>query len=139
MFPDHARSGSDGINFDTVGASGDADFLAALKSVEKLKRLSRYKGRNGDVGEFVLGMHGDLEYEENRLAGLYPHLQVKLAEKAGVDLFGPVVNTKSNKLFPGIFHALCTLSKLVPKQPISPFIPTPAWCRRGSCYQHCSC
>ena len=35
------EAGSDGINFDTVGASGDADFLAALKAVERLKKISR--------------------------------------------------------------------------------------------------
>jgi len=27
------------------------------------------------------------------LAGLYPHEQVKLAQKAGVTIFGPVINT----------------------------------------------
>ena len=36
------------------------------------------------AGEFILGMHGDLFYEGARLAGLYAHEQVKMAEKAGV-------------------------------------------------------
>jgi len=52
------------------------------------------------AGEFILGMHGKLEFEGIRLAGLYPHKQVELAEKAGVSIFGPVVNTNSNKTFP---------------------------------------
>lgn len=51
----------------------------------------------GMVGEFVLGMHGKLTYQGNRLAGMYPHQQVKAAEKAGVSIFGLVVNTNSNK------------------------------------------
>ncbi len=106
------EAGSDGINFDTVGASGDADFLAALKAVEKLKKDHPcIQVEMGMAGEFVLGMHGDLKYEETRLAGLYPHLQVKLAEKAGVDLFGPVVNTKSNKTVPWNISRACTFIK----------------------------
>ena len=47
----------------------------------------------GMSGEFVLGMHGDLHYDGCRLAGLFPHQQVQLAEKAGATIFGPVVNT----------------------------------------------
>jgi len=54
----------------------------------------------GMAGEFILGMHGKLEFEGMRLAGLYPHKQVELAEKAGVSIFGPVINTNSNKSFP---------------------------------------
>ncbi len=51
-------------------------------------------------GEFILGMHSELEYDGVRLAGLYPHDQVKRAEKAGVTIFGPVVNTKTSKSCP---------------------------------------
>ena len=40
----------------------------------------------GMAGEFNLGMHGKLEFEGQRIAGLYPHQQVKMAEKAGVDI-----------------------------------------------------
>jgi dimethylamine---corrinoid protein Co-methyltransferase len=94
-------AGADGINFDTCGASGDADILAALLAAKEIK--SRYPGLGlemGMAGEFILGMHGKLEFEGIRLAGLYPHKQVELAEKAGVSIFGPVVNTNSNKTFP---------------------------------------
>jgi dimethylamine--corrinoid protein Co-methyltransferase len=45
-------------------------------------------------------MHGELQYNGVRLAGLYPHQQVKLAEKAGVTIFGPVVNTNTNRTIP---------------------------------------
>lgn len=94
-------AGADGMNFDTSGASGDADFLAALKAIEIIKEKHPDFGIEiGMAGEFVLGMHGGLKYDGTRVAGLYPHKQVKLAEKAGANIFGPVVNTNCNKSFP---------------------------------------
>lgn len=92
------ESGADGINFDTTGAAGDPDFLATLRATEILK--AKYPDmciEVGMAGEFVLGMHGEMMYGGTRLAGLYPHEQVKLAEKAGVTIFGPVVNTSTSK------------------------------------------
>lgn len=95
------EAGADGINLDTCGASGDADVLAALKAIEIIKQKYPDLGvEMGMAGEFVLGMHGQLEYDGVRLAGLYPHKQVKLAEKAGANIFGLVVNTNSNMSFP---------------------------------------
>ncbi|KJS80977.1 MAG: dimethylamine methyltransferase [Desulfosporosinus sp. BICA1-9] len=94
------EAGADGINFDTVGASGDADVLASLKAVEILKK--KYPDiaiEFGMAGEFILGMHGDLYFDGKRLAGLYPHQQVKVAEKAGATIFGAVINTNSSKTF----------------------------------------
>ncbi|MGF6376984.1 dimethylamine--corrinoid protein Co-methyltransferase [Clostridiales Family XIII bacterium PM5-7] len=94
-------AGADGMNFDTSGASGDADFLAALKAIEIIKgKYPDFGIELGMAGEFVLGMHGGLKYDDTRIAGLYPHKQVKLAEKAGANIFGPVVNTNCNKSFP---------------------------------------
>jgi len=94
-------AGADGINLDTCGASGDADILAALIAAKEIKKKYPDLGiEMGMAGEFILGMHGKLEFEGLRLAGLYPHKQVELAEKAGVSIFGPVVNTNSNKTFP---------------------------------------
>ncbi len=95
------ESGADGINFDTTGAAGDADFLATLEACEILK--GKYPDmcvEIGMAGEFILGMHGELTYQGVRLAGLYPHQQVALAEKAGVTIFGPVVNTNTSKSCP---------------------------------------
>ena len=95
------ESGADGFNLDTVGASGDADVLASFLAVEKLK--ANYPDiaiEVGMAGEFVLGMHGSLTYDGVRLAGLYPHDQVKLAEKAGAKIFGPVVNTSTDQSIP---------------------------------------
>jgi len=92
------ESGVDGINFDTTAAAGDADFLATLRAVEILKRKHPQIGiMVGMAGEFVLGMHGELTYNGVRLAGLYPHKQVELVEKAGATIFGPTINTNTGK------------------------------------------
>ncbi len=92
------ESGADGINLDTAGAAGDADFLASLLATEKLR--AKYPDmciELGTAGEFVLGMHSELEYKGHRLAGMYPHDQLKMAELAGATIFGPVANTKTSK------------------------------------------
>lgn len=106
------EAGSDGVNLDTAGAAGDADFLAALKAAEELKK--KYPDicvEMGTAGEFVLGMHGDLEYQGTRLAGLYPHQMVKLAEKAGVGIFGPVCNTTTSQTTPWNLSRAITFMK----------------------------
>ena len=95
------ESGADGINMDTTGAAGDADFLAALRATEILKE--KYPDiciELGMAGEFILGLHGELNYKGHRLAGMYVHNQVKMAEKAGVTIFGPVVNMKPSRSCP---------------------------------------
>lgn len=104
--------GADGINLDTSGAAGDADFLVSLKATEAIKeRFPDLNVEIGMAGEFVLGMHGKLKYDDVRLAGLYPHKQVKLAEKAGASIFGPVVNTNCNMTFPWNIARVCTFIK----------------------------
>jgi dimethylamine--corrinoid protein Co-methyltransferase len=45
-------------------------------------------------------LHGELEYDGIRLAGLYPHDQVRLAQKAGATIFGPAINIVTNKSLP---------------------------------------
>lgn len=95
------EAGADGINFDTTAAAGDAEFLATLKAVEILKKKYPEMGiEMGMSGEFILGMHGEIEYDGVRLAGLYPHDQLKLAQKAGVSIFGPAINIVTNKSLP---------------------------------------
>ncbi len=104
-------AGADGINLDTCGASGDADFLAALKATEIIKEKHPDFGVEiGMAGEFVLGMHGRLKYD-GKIGGMYPHQQVELAEKAGASIFGPVVNTNSSKSFPWNLARTVTLMK----------------------------
>jgi len=95
------EGGVDGINIDTVGAAGDADFLAALKATAILKEKYPDMGiEMGMAGEFVLGMHGDLTWEGVRLAGLFPNDQVKLAKKAGATIFGPAINIVTSGSLP---------------------------------------
>jgi dimethylamine--corrinoid protein Co-methyltransferase len=92
------ESGADGIDIDTAGALGDPDFLASLRATEILKQ--KYPNicvEIGMAGEFVLGTHGGLTYDGIRLAGLYPHKQVEVAEKAGATIFGPAINTSTKK------------------------------------------
>jgi dimethylamine--corrinoid protein Co-methyltransferase len=92
------ESGADGINLDTVGASGDADVKASLEAVRILSQKYPTTGfEMGMAGEFNLGMHGELAFDGEILAGMYPHKQVKMAEQAGVSIFGLVVNTNSSK------------------------------------------
>jgi len=91
-------AGSDGFNFDTTGSAGDADVVGTFKGVEKLRKACPDADiLLGMAGECVMGIHGSIEYDGKVVAGLFPHQQVKLAEKAGADVFGPVVNTNTGK------------------------------------------
>jgi dimethylamine--corrinoid protein Co-methyltransferase len=100
------------MNLDSSGAAGDADFLAALKATEIIRERFPDMGVElGMAGEFVLGMHGKLTYDGVRLAGLYPHKQVKLVEKAGASIFGAVVNTNCSQSFAWNIGRVCTFIK----------------------------
>ena len=92
------EAGADGIDFDTAGAAGDADLLATLLAVEKIRAKYPDMGIEvGMAGEFVLGMHGQLEYDGVRLAGLWPREQMELVRRAGATIFGPAVNVNTRK------------------------------------------
>jgi len=54
----------------------------------------------GMASEFVLGLHGGIEYNGKRLAGMFPHEQVKVAEEAGADIFGPAINVAATESTP---------------------------------------
>lgn len=106
------KAGADGMNLDTCGASGDADFLAGLKACERIRSTYPDMGvEMGMAGEFVLGMHGKLEYNGTKLAGLYPHKQVKLAEQAGATIFGCAINVDCNQSFAWNISKVCTMVK----------------------------
>ncbi len=93
--------GCEGINFDTAASAGDADFLATLEAVTGLKKVAPHMAVEvGMSSEFVLGMHGEIEYDGIRLAGLYPHEQVKVVEAAGADIFGPAINVNTSSSIP---------------------------------------
>ncbi len=106
------ESGADGINFDTTAAAGDAEFLATLRAIEILKKkYPQVCIEVGMAGEFVLGMHGELTYDGVRLAGLYPHKQLELVEKAGATIFGPAINTDTDKSCPWNVARAATFTK----------------------------
>jgi dimethylamine--corrinoid protein Co-methyltransferase len=54
----------------------------------------------GMSSEFVLGMHGEIYFDGERLAGMFPHKQVKMVEAAGGDIFGVAVNTNTSRSVP---------------------------------------
>ena len=90
--------GCEGLNFDTCGSAGDADFLAALQAVADLKEVTpNMPVIMGASGEFILGMHGDLTFNGKQLAGMYPHQQTKVAEAAGAHIFGVAIGTNTTK------------------------------------------
>jgi dimethylamine---corrinoid protein Co-methyltransferase len=92
------EAGADGINFDTAGAAGDADFLATLRAVEALRAHHAEMGiMVGMAGEMVLGTHGRLEYRGRRLAGMRPLDQLRCVQDAGATVFGPAVNVNTGK------------------------------------------
>jgi dimethylamine--corrinoid protein Co-methyltransferase len=95
-----AAAGADGIDFDTTASAGDAEFLATLEAVEHLARTTDLAIEVGMATELVLGFHGELEYRGTRLAGLWPHQQVKVVERAGAHLFGPAVTTHTGRSAP---------------------------------------
>ena len=106
------EAGADGINLDTAGAAGDADFLAALRAVERIRaRYPEWGIQVGMASEFVLGMHGELEYEGVRLAGLWPADQMRLAARAGASVFGPAVNVNTGKTVAWNVARTCTICR----------------------------
>jgi dimethylamine--corrinoid protein Co-methyltransferase len=91
-------AGADGIDFDTTGAAGDADFLAALTACKILRERHPWIGIEiGMAAEFVLGMHGQLTWEGERLAGMWPKDQLRMVQNAGASIYGPAVNVNTGK------------------------------------------
>jgi dimethylamine--corrinoid protein Co-methyltransferase len=106
------EAGADGVDLDTAGAAGDADFLAALRAVREIRQ--RHPDMSIELGmanEFVLGMHGELEWEGVRLAGLWPKAQMELAARAGATIFGPAVNIVTGRSVPWNLARALTLVK----------------------------
>ena len=104
--------GCEGFNFDTTGSTGDAEFYATLKAARKLKQLAPNMAIIiGMASEFILGMHGEIAFDDQQLAGLYPHDQVKLAESVGADIFGPAINVNTSKSFPWNLAKALTMVK----------------------------
>jgi dimethylamine--corrinoid protein Co-methyltransferase len=96
---DHmVEAGADGIDMDTTGAAGDADFLAGLTACRMLREKYPFLGIEiGMASEFVLGMHGQLEFDGERLAGMWPKDQLRMVQAAGGSIYGPAVNINTGK------------------------------------------
>jgi dimethylamine--corrinoid protein Co-methyltransferase len=93
--------GCDAFNLDTCASGGDAEFYSNLETVSKLKQVAPHMAiEMGMSNEFIIGVHGEMTFDGQQLAGMFPHQQVKMAETAGVDIFGPVINTNCSKSFP---------------------------------------
>ncbi len=105
--------GCDAINLDTCASGGDAEFYSNLNIVSKLKQEAPHMAiEMGMSNEFVIGVHGEMTFDGQRLAGMFPHQQIKVAETSGVDIFGPVINTNSSKSFPWNLARAVTFVKL---------------------------
>ena len=115
--------GADGINYDTTASTGDGEFLATLRAVEWAAKNTNLAVEVGMAAECVLGFHGQLEYNGKRLAGMWPHQQMKVVEEAGASIFGPVVNTNSRRSTPWnlaraiTFVKACTAEAQIPIHP----------------------
>ncbi len=114
------QSGTDGVNFDTTAAAGDGDMYATLHAIEELRRqFPQMYIESGMAGEMVLGMHGELKYDGQLLAGTWPHQHAKLVAKAGSNIFGPVVNTSTGKSSPwNLARAVTFVKEAVKESPI---------------------
>jgi dimethylamine--corrinoid protein Co-methyltransferase len=118
-----AEVGADGINYDTTASTGDGEFLATLQAVEWAAEHTEMAIEVGMAAECVLGFHGELYYHGKRLAGMWPHQQMKVVEEAGAHIFGPVVNTNSRKSTPWnlaravTFVKACTAEAQIPVHP----------------------
>jgi len=107
-------AGVDGIDFDTAGASGDADLLATLRVARRLRDTYPDIGVEiGQASELVLGMHGELEYDGIRLAGQWPLGQLRACEAAGATIFGPAVNVNTTRSLAWNTARACALLKPV--------------------------
>ena len=125
-------AGSDGIDMDTTGAAGDADFLAALRACRRLRE--RYPDLGIEIGmaaELVLGMHGQLTFDGERLAGLWPKDQLRLVQAAGASIYGPAVNINTGRSTAWNIARAITLIKPAAEIARSPYTSTWVWAWEG--------
>ena len=92
-------AGADGMDFDTTGGAGDARLPehARCRASTCGRRYPDAGIEVGMAGEFVIGVHGELDHDGRRLAGLWPKGQLEVCQEAGVTLFGPAVNIRTGK------------------------------------------
>ncbi len=109
--------GCEAINLDTSGSAGDADFWGCLAVVRDIKeKMPDMPVEMGMAGEMIMGMHGRLTVDGQRLAGMYPHQQARVAAKAGVDIFGIAVNSSTDRSTPYNLARTVTFTKAASEQ-----------------------
>ena len=109
--------GCEAINLDTSASAGDADFFGCLNTVKEMKeKMPDMPVVMGMSGEMVMGLHGELTFEGERLAGMFPHRQAQAAAKAGVDIFGIAVNSETAKSTPYNLSRTVTFTKAATKE-----------------------
>jgi len=111
-----------------------ADLVPWPHQVEALRDLDDWDGQLGALvmppgsgKTMVMGMHGRLTYDGERLAGMYPHQQVQVAAKAGVDIFGVAVNSSTDRTTPYNLARTVTFLKAATENSPIPSMPTPGW------------
>ena len=104
--------GCEAINLDTTASAGDAEFWGCLNLVEDMKsKMPDMPVEMGMADETVMGLHCELTYKGERLAGMFPHQQAQIAAKAGVDVFGVAVNSDTSRSTPYNLSRTVTLIK----------------------------
>lgn len=109
--------GCEAINLDTSASAGDADFWGCLAAVRDIKeKLPDLPVEMGMAGEMIMGMHSRLTFDGERLAGMFPHQQARVAAKAGVDIFGVAVNSNTDRSTPYNLSRTVTFTKAASEQ-----------------------
>ena len=96
------EAGADGINFDTAGAAGDGDLLAALLAVERLRAA------HPDMG-IMVGMAAERSWACTASSstagrgspGCGLRVSARSSQQAGATIFGPAVNVNTGAAWPG--------------------------------------
>ncbi len=100
-------SGADGVNFDTTAAAGDAHMYGTLHAIQALrKEFPDMYIEAGMAGECVLGMHGNLQYDESLLQGsglTSRHLLLQKQAQTFSDLCATPIRARPQ---PGTLHVL---------------------------------
>jgi dimethylamine---corrinoid protein Co-methyltransferase len=119
--------GADGINYDTTASTGDGEFLATLRAVEWAAANTNLAIEVGMAAENVLGFHGELTYHGKRLAGMWPHQQMKVVEEAGATSSARSSTPTAARARRGTCPARSPSSRPAPPRRRSPSTPTWAW------------
>ena len=89
--------GADGIDYDTVASTGDAEFLAVLRATETIADETRHAGRDRHVGRDGARLPRPARVQRQAARRHVAAPAAEGCEEAGAAIFGPVVNTNTKK------------------------------------------